>query len=158
VIQICGAVLATMVDHCLAEAPIEACGVVAALANDETTDSQHILPMRNALRSPTAYAFVEGDQLAVWRAMDHMGQRPVMIYHSHTASEPVPSKKDLLWASEPDAVYVIVQTAARAADVVVRGWRIEFGGGAYAEVRLELGCCVHTAPIDPTRGYRGNPR
>lgn len=153
--KICGTVLATMVELCLIDDPVESCGVVTALAGDETADSQDIWPMRNALRSKTAYAFEEGDQLAVWRRMEHLGQVPVMIYHSHTASAPEPSQKDLRWATEPNAVYVIVQTAPRPDQCVVRGWKIEFGGGAYAEERLELGCCWEVAPVDPSKAYQG---
>lgn len=155
---ICGNVLAAIISHCQADAPIEACGIVVGLPGDDTSDSQHMVGMRNALASPTAYAFAQDEQLAVWRAMDHLGQMPVFVWHSHTASAPVPSGKDLVWATEPDAVYLIIQTARAAADVVVRGWRIELGGGAHAEVRVELGCCASAAPIDPTMGYQGNPR
>jgi [CysO sulfur-carrier protein]-S-L-cysteine hydrolase len=157
VTTICGNALATIISHCQAEAPVEACGVVVSLPHDDTSDSQHVVGMVNALRSTTAYAFDPAEQLAVWESMDHLGQVPAMIYHSHTASPPVPSGKDVRWASESKAVYLIVQTAARDQDVVVCGWMINSGDELYAEERVELGCCANAAPVDPSACYLGNP-
>ncbi len=46
---------------------------------------------------------------------------PIVIYHSHTATEAYPSRTDISYASEPDAHYVLVSTrdpdAARAAQL-----------------------------------------
>ena len=35
---------------------------------------------------------------------------PVVIYHSHTATEAYPSRTDVSYASEPNAHYVLVST------------------------------------------------
>ena len=66
--------------------------------------------MLNAERSPTFYRFDSGEQLKVWRAMDDADEAPVVIYHSHTATEAYPSRTDISYASEPDAHYVLVST------------------------------------------------
>jgi proteasome lid subunit RPN8/RPN11 len=66
--------------------------------------------MINAERSPTFYRFDSGEQLRVWRAMDDADEVPVVIYHSHTATEAYPSRTDINLASEPDAHYVLVST------------------------------------------------
>jgi proteasome lid subunit RPN8/RPN11 len=50
------------------------------------------------------------EQLQVWREMDDRGEEPVVIYHSHTATEAYPSRTDISYASEPDAHYVLVST------------------------------------------------
>jgi [CysO sulfur-carrier protein]-S-L-cysteine hydrolase len=64
--------------------------------------------MLNAERSPTFYRFDSLEQLRVWREMDDRDEEPVVIYHSHTATQAYPSRTDVSYASEPDAHYVVV--------------------------------------------------
>lgn len=66
--------------------------------------------MVNAERSPTFYRFDSAEQLKVWREMDAADEAPVVIYHSHTATEAYPSRTDVSYASEPDAHYVLIST------------------------------------------------
>jgi proteasome lid subunit RPN8/RPN11 len=66
--------------------------------------------MLNAERSPTFYRFDSMEQLRVWREMDDRDEEPVVIYHSHTATEAYPSRTDISYASEPAAHYVLVST------------------------------------------------
>jgi len=66
--------------------------------------------MLNAERSPTFYRFDSLEQLRVWREMDDRDEEPVVIYHSHTATEAYPSRTDISYASEPTAHYVLVST------------------------------------------------
>jgi proteasome lid subunit RPN8/RPN11 len=97
-----------MVAHARADHPDEACGV---LAGPDGTDRPHRhIAMLNAERSPTFYRFDSGEQLKVWREMDAGGEVPVVIYHSHTATEAYPSRTDISYAAEPDAHYVLVST------------------------------------------------
>jgi proteasome lid subunit RPN8/RPN11 len=42
--------------------------------------------------------------------MDDRDEEPVVIYHSHTATEAYPSRTDVSYASEPGAHYVLVST------------------------------------------------
>ena len=46
--------------------------------------------MLNAERSPTFYQFDSGDQLRLYRDMDARDEEPVVVYHSHTATEAYP--------------------------------------------------------------------
>ncbi|HLR99897.1 MAG TPA: M67 family metallopeptidase [Mycolicibacillus parakoreensis] len=113
-----------MVAHARADHPDEACGV---LAGPEHSDRPHRhIPMINAERSPTFYRFDSGEQLRVWREMDAAGEEPVVIYHSHTATEAYPSRTDVDLAGEPGAHYVLVST--RDPDTVeLRSFRIRDG-------------------------------
>ncbi len=43
--------------------------------------------------------------------MDDRDEEPVIVYHSHTATEAHPSRTDVSLASEPEAHYVLVSTA-----------------------------------------------
>lgn len=97
-----------MVAHARRDHPDEACGVIAG---PEGVDRpERLIEMENAERSPTFYRFDSGEQLRVWRQMDAADEVPVVIYHSHTATEAYPSRTDVSYASEPDAHYVLVST------------------------------------------------
>ncbi|PQM45769.1 CysO-cysteine peptidase [Mycobacterium talmoniae] len=81
------------------------------LAGPDGSDRpQRHIAMLNAERSPTFYRFDSAEQLRVWRAMDEADEAPVVIYHSHTATEAYPSRTDVSLAAEPDAHYVLVST------------------------------------------------
>lgn len=97
-----------MVAHARADHPDEACGVLAGPAG--TDRPRRHIAMLNAERSPTFYRFDSGEQLTVWREMDANDEVPVVIYHSHTATEAYPSRTDVSYAAEPDAHYVLVST------------------------------------------------
>jgi proteasome lid subunit RPN8/RPN11 len=113
-----------IVAHARRDHPDEACGV---LAGPEGTDrpERHI-PMVNAERSPTFYRFDSQEQLRVWRALDEADEVPVVIYHSHTATEAFPSRTDINLAAEPDAHYVLVSTRDPYRDEL-RSYRIVEG-------------------------------
>ena len=108
-----------MVAHARADHPDEACGVIAGPEGSDRPE--RFIAMVNAERSPTFYRFDSGEQLKVWRALDEADEAPIVIYHSHTATEAYPSRTDISYASEPDAHYVLVSTrdpdAPRAAQL-----------------------------------------
>lgn len=102
------AIVDKIVAHARADHPDEACGVVAgAIGSDRPT---RFVAMTNAERSPTFYRFDSMEQFQVWREMDDRDEEPVVIYHSHTATEARPSRTDVSYASEPNAHYVLVST------------------------------------------------
>jgi proteasome lid subunit RPN8/RPN11 len=97
-----------IIAHARADHPDEACGVVAGPAGSDRPE--RFIEMLNAERSPTFYRFDSMEQLRVWREMDDRDEEPVVIYHSHTATEAYPSRTDISYASEPAAHYVLVST------------------------------------------------
>jgi [CysO sulfur-carrier protein]-S-L-cysteine hydrolase len=99
---------AKIVAHARADHPDEACGVIAGPAGSDRPE--RFIAMLNAERSPTFYRFDSTEQFRVWREMDERGEEPIVIYHSHTATEAYPSRTDVSYASEPDAHYVLVST------------------------------------------------
>ena len=97
-----------IIAHARRDHPDEACGVVAGpTGSDEPT---RFIPMLNAARSSTFYEFDSLDLLRLYRDMDARDEEPVVIYHSHTATEAYPSRTDVSYASEPNAHYVLVST------------------------------------------------
>jgi [CysO sulfur-carrier protein]-S-L-cysteine hydrolase len=97
-----------IVAHARADHPDEACGVIAGPAGSDRPE--RFIPMANAERSPTFYRFDSMEQFQVWKEMDERDEEPVVIYHSHTATEAYPSRTDVSLASEPGAHYVLVST------------------------------------------------
>ena len=97
-----------IVSHARADHPDEACGVIAGPAGSDRPE--RFIPMLNAQRSPTFYEFDSMELLRVWREMDDRDEEPVVIYHSHTATEAYPSRTDVAYANEPGAHYVLVST------------------------------------------------
>jgi proteasome lid subunit RPN8/RPN11 len=108
VLRIPQGVIDAIVSHARADHPDEACGVVAGPAG--TDRPERFIPMVNAARSPTFYEFDSLDLLRLYREMDARDEEPVVIYHSHTATEAYPSRTDVSYASEPNAHYLLVST------------------------------------------------
>ena len=122
-----------IVSHARADHPDEACGVIAGPAGSDRPE--RFIPMLNAQRSPTFYEFDSMELLRVWREMDDRDEEPVVIYHSHTATEAYPSRTDVSFAGWPEAHYLLVST--REPDVTeVRSYRIVDAAVTEEPVRL----------------------
>jgi [CysO sulfur-carrier protein]-S-L-cysteine hydrolase len=115
---------AKIIAHARKDHPDEACGVIAGPAGRDRP--ARFIPMQNAERSPTFYRFDSLEQLKVWREMDDRDEEPVVIYHSHTATEAYPSRTDISYASEPQAHYVLVSTRDES-ETEFRSYRIVDG-------------------------------
>jgi [CysO sulfur-carrier protein]-S-L-cysteine hydrolase len=133
VLTIDAEILAAIVEHARRDHPDEACGIVAGLAGSDTP-ARHI-PMRNAAQSMTFYEFDSMEYLRLWRELDERDEEPVVIYHSHTATEAYPSRTDVSLAGWPEAHYLLVST--READITeVRSFRIADGTVTEETVQL----------------------
>jgi len=89
--------------HARAEAPLECCGLLLG-----TRDRlEAALPARNLLASPARFEVDPVDHFGAIRRARDLGVEVVGVYHSHPASAPVPSPRDLAEASYPEFVYVI---------------------------------------------------
>jgi len=103
--------------------------------------------MVNGARSPTFYEFDSQDLLALYREMDERDEEPVVVYHSHTATEAYPSRTDIALAQEPGAHYVLVST--REPDSVeFRSFRIL--DGEVTEEEVQVVSALHPAANDET--------
>jgi proteasome lid subunit RPN8/RPN11 len=97
-----------IVAHAKRDHPDEACGVVAGPEGSDRPE--RFIPMVNAASSPTFYEFDSTELLKLYREMDDRDEDPVVVYHSHTATEAYPSRTDIGLAMEPNAHYVLVST------------------------------------------------
>ena len=123
-----------IVAHARRDHPDEAFGVVAGPAGSGRPE--RFVPMLNAARSPTFYEFDSGDLLRLYREMDGNDEVPVVIYHSHTATEAYPSRTDISFAGWPEAHYVLVSTRDPET-AEIRSFRIVDGVVTEEEVRID---------------------
>jgi proteasome lid subunit RPN8/RPN11 len=131
VLTIDSAIVDAIVAHARRDHPDEACGVVAGPAGSDLPT--RLIPMDNAARSMTFYEFDSMEQLRVWREMDDNDEEPVVIYHSHTATEAYPSRTDVSFAGEPAAHYLLVSTREPDSEEI-RSFRIVDGVVAEEEI------------------------
>lgn len=131
-----------IVAHARAQAPKEACGVVAGADGR----SVRVYPMRNAEDSETVYRFEDREQLRVFNEVDDRGWDLLAFFHSHPATEAYPSSTDRarahwsdpetgeLTPTYPDTRYLIV--SLRDGDPVLRAFRFERGEPVEEEVSI----------------------
>jgi proteasome lid subunit RPN8/RPN11 len=105
--------------------PNQAGGVDAGRAGSDRPE--RFVPMVNAAASPTFYEFDSLELLQLYKEMDARDEEPVVVYHSHTATEAYPSRTDIGLAAEPNAHYVLVSTREHGnspGPVELRSYRI----------------------------------
>ena len=126
-----------IVAHAKKDHPDEACGVVAGPAGSDRPE--RLVEMVNAAGSPTFYEFDSTELLALYKEMWANDEEPVVIYHSHTATEAYPSRTDIGLANEPGAHYVLVSTREHGnspGPVEFRSYRIVDGVVTEEEVSV----------------------
>ena len=108
--------------HARAEAPKEACGLLAGRDGAPT----RLIRCANVHATPvTRYAIEPREQLRAFREMETNGEELVAIYHSHPISQPYPSPTDRAEAHYPDAFYVLV--SLRESTPEVRAFQVREG-------------------------------
>jgi proteasome lid subunit RPN8/RPN11 len=126
-----------IVAHAKRDHPDEACGIVAGPEGSDR--AERFVEMLNAAGSPTFYEFDSMELFRLYKEMDDAGEEPVVIYHSHTATEAYPSRTDIGLASEPGAHYVLVSTREHGnseGPVEFRSYRIIDGEVTEEEVTV----------------------
>jgi proteasome lid subunit RPN8/RPN11 len=146
VLTITGGLRDAIVAHARRDHPDEACGVVAGPAGSDRPE--RFVAMDNAARSPTFYEFDSADLLRLYRDMDDRDEEPVVIYHSHTATEAAPSRTDVSYASEPGAHYVLVSTRDAEAEEL-RSFRIVDGEVSEEPVEVVPSYAEDAGPASP---------
>lgn len=93
-----------IVEHCQQEFPLEACGIVAGLEGRVLK----VYTLTNRDQSPVSYFIEPRDLFRVVKDLRANGWEMAGIYHSHVATAPYPSQRDINMAAYPDAVYIIL--------------------------------------------------
>ena len=124
-----------IVAHAERDHPDEACGIVAGPEGSDRPE--RLVEMVNAAGSPTFYEFDSTELLELYKDLWKRDEEPVVVYHSHTATEAYPSRTDIGLASEPGAHYVLVSTRTHGNNegpVEFRSYRIVDGEVTEEEV------------------------
>ncbi len=153
VLTISTAVRDAIVAHAKRDHPDEACGIVAGPEGSDR--AERVVEMINAAGSPTFYEFDSGELLTLYKEMWANDEEPVVIYHSHTATEAYPSRTDIGLASEPGAHYVLVSTREHGnseGPVEFRSYRIIDGEVTEEDVRV-----TDPSPPSPHERERVSP-
>lgn len=104
-VRIAYAVARQIADHALAEAPNEACGILAG-AGERISRA---VPLNNAADAPEAqFRFDPNEQLEALKALDAAGLDWLGVYHSHPHSPPIPSAEDIQAAVDSSLLQLIV--------------------------------------------------
>ena len=120
-----------MVAHARAELPNECCGIIAG--RDGT--AVELFRARNAEASPYRYEVDSQDLFRIWRQCETNGWDFLVVYHSHVASEAVPSQTDVRRATWPDAYYIVVSLADPESPSV-RAFRIIEGNVSEEQIEV----------------------
>ena len=118
-----------MLRHARSEPGVECCGLLAGAGGVIT----RIFPAKNALAGPTAYEVAPQELFQLFRRMREEGLEHLGIYHSHPATENVPSPRDIELAAYPDEAYFIISPLP-AAPHPVRAFSIRDGCAEELEI------------------------
>jgi len=118
-----------MIEHCVAAAPLEACGLLAA---DTLGLAARAYCLTNTDASPVSYTLDPSEHIAALYDAEADGLHLAAVFHSHPAGSPLPSATDVSLALEPEWLYLIVGLAG--SEPALRGFEIV--GGVVAEVPL----------------------
>jgi proteasome lid subunit RPN8/RPN11 len=103
-----------VIRHAREAAPNECCGIL--IGTRECVEQA--MPARNASKQPTTRFLVHPqDHFEALRQARRQGLDVVGFYHSHPRSPAVPSERDVLEASYPDYLYLLVSLAHDPPDV-----------------------------------------
>ena len=121
-----------MIDQARAEAPYEACGLVAG---DSAGRALRYHPLRNAAGRLDWFEPEPLELLRLTIAFEDAGETLWGIYHSHPRSPARPSESDLEAAQYPESLYLIA-SLLDAERPVLRAFRIAEGTAAEVPLRL----------------------
>ena len=121
-----------ILEHARAEAPNEACGLLAG----QDGHVARVLAATNVAENPrVGYLMDPHDQIRHFRTIEKQGLDLLGIYHSHPVSQAYPSPTDLTMAYYPEAVYAII-SLMRSDHPVLRTFRIV--DGQVSEVAFQM--------------------
>ena len=130
-LQISEEIFENIVDQAKAEAPIEACGILAG----HGSAVEKIYKMINVNNRHDHFMMQPEEQFAVMKDMRAAELSMLAIYHSHPESPARPSQEDIRMAFTPGVAYVIVSLQDESRPVI-KGFEIE--DGTVAEVPVKI--------------------
>ena len=138
--------LTEVIEHAGDEAPLECCGLLAGHIEAGTGVVTTRYAVGNALRSQTEYETDARDMLFAFRHMREHGLELLAVYHSHPASEPVPSRRDVERNTYGTTVVHLIVGLGGPEPAVQAWWLTENG---YRAAKCDRGELPKTSQSDP---------
>ncbi len=130
-LEIPGNIFEQMIQQAKAQAPIEACGILAG----RDGQVEKIYKMTNADQSGVHFTMTPEEQFKVVKDIRSAGLEMLAIYHSHPETPARPSAEDIRMAFTPNTIYVIL--SLQQAEPVVKGFLIEDNCVTEVPVKIE---------------------
>ena len=130
-LEIPGNIFEQMIQYARAQAPIEACGILAG----RDGQVEKFYKMTNADQSDVHFTMTPEEQFKIVKDIRSAGLEMLAIYHSHPESPARPSAEDIRLAFTPNTIYVIL--SLQQAEPVVKGFLIEDGNVTGVPVKIE---------------------
>lgn len=109
-----------LIAHALADRPNECCGLLAGEVVEGNGEVRAIYPLVNERQSPTEFLSEPRSLFDAMKAIRADGTEVLAVYHSHPASPPVPSRRDLERNYSERVMNLIVGLAGPVPEL--RGW------------------------------------
>jgi proteasome lid subunit RPN8/RPN11 len=116
-------VLDELIAHAREAGPDECCGLIIGTADL----AERSVRARNLRESPGRYLIDPADHFAAIRTARADGLSVIGAYHSHPASPPLPSERDVAEATSPTFVYLIVGPGGQDVPPAVRAFHLAPG-------------------------------
>ena len=126
-------VLTTIAAHASRETPKECCGLLVGTGRVIV----EAVPARNVLSHPSRYQIDPQQHIDLNRRLRGTERLVIGAYHSHPASEAIPSPRDLQEAHYPEFVWLIVSLAREPPDF--RVYRIVEGSATALSLSVITG-------------------
>lgn len=123
-----------LIDHALADAPNECCGVVGVVPGNPR-QAASVLAATNVAASPLRFEIDGLEVLRLIEQLDSEGLELGAIYHSHTRTAPYPSQTDINFATGWPGVEWVILGVADSQSPQLRSYLID--GGQVREVAID---------------------
>jgi proteasome lid subunit RPN8/RPN11 len=128
------ALLDALIEHALADAPNECCGVIAVEAGKPPVAAA-VHRASNTAASPLRFEVDPRELLLIIDRIEDAGQELGAIYHSHTRTAPYPSQTDVNFAANWPGVEWVIVGVSDLREPDVRSYLID--AGEITEIPIE---------------------
>ncbi len=123
-------IIELVIEHARRDAPLEACGYLAAKDGIITAS----YPLSNIDKSDEHFSFDPKEQFTVARDARSKGLDLCVVYHSHPHTPARPSDEDIKLAHDPALLYAIISLTGGKEDIKV----FKINGQIAEQVGLEV--------------------
>lgn len=102
-----------ILDHCMRELPMEACGLIGGVKEGDAQYVKRVYLLTNVDRNAAHFSMEPAEQFAAIRDMRARGLEMLGNFHSHPKTSAKLSGEDIRFASDGSLVYLVLSLADR---------------------------------------------